>query len=157
MAKATIQLTDEEMSEQSGTAAVSPSFANHLLAPPPTIIYHYTTQVGPLGIIENKELWATKILYMNDASEFSSVFSISKSILQTSLETIPDPSQQTIIQLMLTHANAVQDVNVCVVCFCKKRNLLSQWRGYSSSSYGYFIGFDTNELARLAKKIIFSC
>jgi hypothetical protein len=55
----------------SAKADISPSFRNHLLAAPPDIIYHYTTQTGLLGIIENKELWATKIIYMNDSTEFA--------------------------------------------------------------------------------------
>lgn len=51
---------------------------------------------------------------------------------------------------MRTLANASRDVNVCVVCFCKERDLLSQWRGYSSGSYGYSIGFNTDKLNNLA-------
>jgi hypothetical protein len=40
-----------------------------------------------------------------------------------------------------------------VACFCKKGDLLSQWRGYGSG--GYSIGFDAAELkARVADKIV---
>jgi hypothetical protein len=51
---------------------------------------------------------------------------------------------------MKTWANASKNVNVCVVCFCKDDDLLSQWRGYSGGSYGYSLGFDTDNLNNLA-------
>ena len=33
------------------------------------LIYHYTDLNGLLGILESKELWATDVRYLNDASE----------------------------------------------------------------------------------------
>ncbi len=36
---------------------------------PPSILYHYTTQKGLLGIIQSKTIWATDILYLNDTME----------------------------------------------------------------------------------------
>jgi len=32
------------------------------------LLYHYTSLEGLLGIIECKSIWASKILYLNDAS-----------------------------------------------------------------------------------------
>jgi Protein of unknown function (DUF2971) len=130
----------------SAKADISPSFRNHLLAAPPDIIYHYTTQTGLLGIIENKELWATKIIYMNDSTEFAAVFKMTEDVLDNEEKTAPDPLRPPLIS-----TNATRDVNVCVVCFCKKRDLLSQWRGYSGGgSYGYSIGLNTDKLKNLA-------
>ena len=37
----------------------------------PKILYHYTTMDGLKGIIASKSLWATKIQYLNDASELA--------------------------------------------------------------------------------------
>ncbi len=37
---------------------------------PPSTLYHYTSQKGLLGIIEKGEIWATDILYLNDAMEY---------------------------------------------------------------------------------------
>jgi hypothetical protein len=34
-------------------------------------LYHYTTADGLLGIIQTGQVWATNILYLNDASELS--------------------------------------------------------------------------------------
>lgn len=35
----------------------------------PTVLYHYTSQVGLLGILQKKELWATQIQYLNDCED----------------------------------------------------------------------------------------
>ena len=35
------------------------------------ILYHYTSLEGLLGIIESKSIWATNVLYLNDASELN--------------------------------------------------------------------------------------
>jgi hypothetical protein len=132
-------------------AVVSPSFRRHLLTAQPDIIYHYTTQGGLFGIIETKELWATKIHYMNDSTEFSVVFQMAEDVLKNEEINAPDLSRRKqLANLMRTFANASRDVNICVVCFCKKRDLLSQWRAYSGGSYGYSIGFNTNKLNNLA-------
>jgi hypothetical protein len=77
-------------------AFVSPYFMKHLLATRPPVIYHYTTQRGLLGIIENRELWATNILYMNDSTEFSIVFQLVGDILAT-YKTTAHPIQHTLI------------------------------------------------------------
>ena len=37
---------------------------------PPSILYHYTSQEGLLGIIKNREVWATDISYLNDTKEY---------------------------------------------------------------------------------------
>ncbi|GAF99954.1 unnamed protein product, partial [marine sediment metagenome] len=34
------------------------------------IVYHYTSLEGLIGIINSQRIWATDILYLNDASEF---------------------------------------------------------------------------------------
>jgi hypothetical protein len=131
-------------------AVVSPSFRRHLLAPSPDNIYHYTTQAGLTGIIERKELWATKIHYMNDSTEFSVVFQMAEDVLKNEESNAPDLSRRKqLANLMRTCSRASRDVNVCVVCFCKERDILSQWRAYSGGSYGYSIGFETDKLKNL--------
>lgn len=45
---------------------------------PPSVLYHYTTQQGLLGIISDKEIWATHTQYLNDAREFRHALDIVK-------------------------------------------------------------------------------
>jgi hypothetical protein len=47
-----------------------PTFTRHVNTKPPDTLYHYTGQLGLLGMTQTRELWATKIQYMNDAAEF---------------------------------------------------------------------------------------
>jgi len=37
---------------------------------PSAPLYHYTTQSGFMGIVSNKEIWATHTQYLNDSKEF---------------------------------------------------------------------------------------
>lgn len=36
---------------------------------PQSILYHYTSLAGVMGIVRSKSLWATEIKYLNDADE----------------------------------------------------------------------------------------
>jgi len=42
----------------------------------PKILYHYTSQDGLIGILKDRNLWASKIHYMNDSKEFSQTLHI---------------------------------------------------------------------------------
>jgi hypothetical protein len=46
-------------------------FEEHLSKIVPSRLNHYTNQLGLLGIVEREKLYATKVQYMNDATEFS--------------------------------------------------------------------------------------
>jgi hypothetical protein len=37
---------------------------------PQTTLYHYTTQAGLLGIIKEREIWATHTQHLNDQREY---------------------------------------------------------------------------------------
>lgn len=45
-------------------------------------LYHYTTTDDLLGILQEKVLWATKIQYLNDASEFTEPILIAENLLR---------------------------------------------------------------------------
>lgn len=49
---------------------------------PPPILYHYTSQEGLLGIIRNKEIWATKISYLNDTIEYKYAINLTSEIIK---------------------------------------------------------------------------
>jgi hypothetical protein len=49
---------------------------------PPVRSYHYTDQTGFFGILNSGELWATKVQYMNDATEFGLAVDLAKSRLE---------------------------------------------------------------------------
>ncbi len=59
--------------------------------PPPSVIYHYTDDVGLRGILESGTLWLSDIFNLNDPSELSHGFSHAISILNAMAE--PGPSE----------------------------------------------------------------
>jgi hypothetical protein len=131
-----------------------PAFAEHFAEAPPPILYHYTGQAGLLGIVKNSQLWATKVQYMNDTTEFG----LALSMMRRELENInsdsqhsPESEKAAAVQLQSSLAG-LEDINICAACFCKNGDLLSQWRGYAGGGHGYAIGFDVDVLMQIADR-----
>jgi len=118
---------------------------------PPKIIYHYTTAEGLLGILNEKALWATKIHYLNDATELVEPIRIAKKILEELSAKADKYSIECTMQRMLSDIFEWESINTCVVSFCAKGDLLSQWRAYGVSSSSYSIGFDSAKLTEAIK------
>jgi len=49
---------------------------------PPAKLYHYTSTEGLLGILRNRQLWASNVLYLNDATELVDSVRIIRSLLE---------------------------------------------------------------------------
>src|SRR5215510_2035523 len=47
----------------------SPTLDRILAAEPPDLLFHYTSPTGLIGIVKEKQVWATNITYLNDAKE----------------------------------------------------------------------------------------
>lgn len=109
-------------------------------------LYHYTNQTGFLGIFTNKKLWATKIQYLNDDDEYYLAFKIAENYINAKLEN--ESCSSTVIKMKscLDSFKTLSSINVCVCSLSEQGDLLSQWRGYSSSIGGYSIGFNKESL-----------
>lgn len=115
----------------------------------PKTLYHYTTMDGLKGILESKSLWATKIHYLNDASELSKALKIANNVLENLLKnTSVKEDMHLEIQKMLMDIDSWRDINWCVASLCTNGDLLSQWRGYGSYGSAFSIGFDVGKLAQ---------
>lgn len=134
----------------------------------PKYLYHYTSQKGLLGIMENK-LWMTSIMYLNDSMEYNHCVNIAKqevalrisSLLRDELgEQIPT-KEETISEIKFGYYKRmeaylkvikphVQDEQLlCVFSLSQKMDDLSQWRGYCPESGGFCVEFDIEELLTL--------
>jgi hypothetical protein len=113
---------------------------------PPAILYHYTNQAGLLNILATGELWATKVQYMNDTTEFGVAVTLARETLTLRLENAPNDETGKLYRSILDHLHAIALVNICSVSFCRSHDLLSQWRGYSGGGVGYAIGFSSDAL-----------
>lgn len=127
-----------------------PAFTEHFIKSPPDILYHYTGQLGLLGIVSNAELWATKIQYMNDASEFGLALRLARQWLEHVIDYSEHSSEKLAAHGLMETLNGLEDINIFTICFCENGDLLSQWRGYASEKYGYSIGFDSEALMHIA-------
>ena len=131
---------------------VPPTFNNQRKIPLPKLLYHYTTQNGLLGIITTGELWATKIDYLNDLTEFHIAPELAVERLRL-IETNPLDERQKEAAIALSRAIGLIEVPaLCTICFCSNGDLLSQWRGYSGGSYGFSIGFDLTILRSVGSR-----
>ncbi len=133
----------------------------------PDILYHYTSQAGLLGILASDRIWATDIYTLNDWTEFRLLFtSASMQLLADAFNSgLPDDIDADAKQMMMDRVLAERNFpklleiikadppngerdGVFVCSFTAAGDLLSQWRGYSYSSQGFSLGFDTTLLKK---------
>lgn len=113
-------------------------------------LYHYTDQNGFIGIISNKNLWATKVQYLNDNNEFHLALSIAKEELEKLQKIQRSKNELDRIGRLNATLKNIKNINMCVCSLSEKGDLLSQWRGYSSGLGGYSIGFKKDILETVA-------
>lgn len=117
----------------------------------PDTLFHYTTQEGLLGILTTNSIWATKIHYLNDSSEYQLALDLAQSILDERLGREKDEHQRDKAQCLLDNLHAIKHLNVCVCSFSEERDLLSQWMGYAGGVGGYSVGFHAPQILDQAK------
>jgi len=118
-------------------------------APAPRLLYHYTTQTGFIGIVCSREIWASKIHYLNDSQEFAVGLDIARRILSRRRSIESDSTQLTKIACLEGNLDTIEKINICVCSFSSEPDLLSQWRAYGGGTGGYAIGFRHDTLAKL--------
>src|SRR5713226_3624475 len=114
-------------------------------------LYHYTGQTGLLGIIGEKQIWATHTPYLNDRREFMHAVDLVREEI-SELLTSSDHQTRTILQEMKDGISGIESMNVCVCSFSEERDSLSQWRAYGSGTSGFAIGFPPDFLSEATEK-----
>lgn len=109
---------------------------------PKSILYHYTSLQGLLGIVRTKKLCASDIHYLNDAQELR-IFanSIATQVLKRKEQNGRD------IHILEQFRDCLIDRTsngpmMFIGSFTENGNLLSQWRGYCPYGKGVSIGFE---------------
>lgn len=121
---------------------------------PETIIWHYTTGNGLLGIIESGTLYASQVACLNDSSEIRYGGWLYRQALVDLLaqeQLSPEESDFIDGQIKRNTEALVSRPNVSdsfVTCFSTERDDLSQWRAYGGGENGYAIGFMAGFLFR---------
>jgi hypothetical protein len=114
-------------------------------ASPPDMLYHYTTADGLKGIIINGNIWATNYRYVNDLTEYVYANELLRADIASRIQH-PNPIVDAVLKAILnTEDLLVGAVDIFIACFCKEKDLLSQWRYYGGrGGGGYAIGFGRN-------------
>ena len=122
-----------------------------------SIIYHYTSPEGLLGITDKQCLWATDINYLNDSSESRYVYLLVSNILKSKSESWNKDFQES-LSLRCEHQIKKYDISnrllfadktdVYVISFSLDRDNLNMWKYYTKNAgnVGYNIGFDKTAL-----------
>ncbi|MDL2124884.1 MAG: DUF2971 domain-containing protein [Deltaproteobacteria bacterium] len=129
-------------------------------------LFHYTSVEGFLGIVSSKTIWATNILYLNDASEFNyskellrnELFEIRKKgfNINGNIETSIEPRFFEIVEENIDKLIPSQNFSFFVCSFSEEKDLLSQWRGYCSEGIGFSLGFSKKLLIQCAEQSKFA-
>lgn len=119
--------------------------------PPPSSLSHYTNLSGLMGIIDNGEIWASNVSFLNDRRELLYGLDVAAKVVRrfSSKETYADWHRPLASAIRRLKAGRIP--NTYAACFCEKSDLLSQWRGYGGSEQGIAITFDAAKLIATLK------
>jgi len=119
---------------------------------PPETLYHYTTHNGLLGIIKNKEIWATHTQYLNDQQEYLHALNLVHNEIDVIMRKSNNAKHKLLLKDMDEDVYGNESMNICVCSFSEVGDSLPQWRAYSGTSSGYAIGFSGELLSNLKQE-----
>ena len=119
-------------------------------------LFHYTSAHGLIGIIQNRELWATESNYLNDPSEVSFASTVLVSLLKERERGrgVSDNEVSTIRTTIALLEQAYIDTNATdqyredrtfITSFSRSDQSLTLWRMYGRQN-GFSVGFDEERL-----------
>ena len=114
-------------------------------------LYHYTTLQGAYGIITTKQLWLTKIQYLNDVTELRYAIDLFRETVANWGAKL-NPEERAFIDKVAYELGSFTGTNVCVASFCAHSDLLSQWRAYGAEAKGVALGFSGSFLKDIANR-----
>jgi Protein of unknown function (DUF2971) len=133
-------------------------------AAPPTLLYHYTSLEGVMGILRSKTLWATELGFLNDRSEFEHARDLFRAALDRLANPALDPDhpfhdivdqlddEYAALRRSVSETLGRRYLDTYVVSFCESGDLLSQWRTYAAGGGGYAIEFEFEGLRQAAQE-----
>ncbi len=126
-------------------------FRELICSSPPPELFHYTSSA--MEIIESNRLRATDLRYTNDYSEIDAGLTIFHHALQSvscksviSQKTIQIAKESLPLRYVQDFRAMKPHFSVFAFCFCKGKDVLSQWRSYAAEGTGHVLGFDTSQL-----------
>jgi hypothetical protein len=108
-----------------------------------SLLYHYTSQGGLLGILQRRELWATDIRFFNDSKELHHAIDVAESRLDQAMIDAPERARTILLRLLQSlrfQRSIIGLAGPYIISFSSSGDRLSQWRGYAGGC-GYSLGF----------------
>jgi len=119
--------------------------AGVLTAPRSGRLYHYTSEEGARGILNQQVLWATDAACFRDTSEYT----FGLGLLDHALERIEAAGYGGLIRPWVKELLADRGGwTLYVSCYCEDGNSEHQWRRYADGGHGVVLGFDALEVSR---------
>jgi len=139
---------NQEFDQLNDTSTISEILSTRV----PEILYHYTNSSGLIGIVTSKQIWVTKIHYLNDKSELQLAFDYIRKEIHSQLEISNSKQADEELNGKLEALDSIQLVNIGVASFTEEGDQLSQWRGYCEIGNGYSLGFKGSALLKQAER-----
>lgn len=117
----------------------------------PSVLYHYTTGDGLLGILKDRGIWATDIRYLNDASEYKYALEIVSNAISDRKAKARSKFSFGLLDVLEQRIASETQTEVFVSSFSERSDQLSQWRAYCSPHGGYAIGIESRKLVPLSE------
>jgi len=119
---------------------------------PPPIVFHYSTRLGLIGIIESQSVWATHIRFLNDSSEYSYTASLALKMADAIRPTIINPTEREAFERFLKNLSELEfSTHYFVFSLSEDGDLLSQWRAYGNPGDCYSLGFESEGIRAIAE------
>ena len=120
----------------------------------PSSLYHYTDANAFLGIIQNHEMWASCIRFMNDYKEYT----IAKELLVKKLTIFVQENfrkgAKTIEETLKEIDSIENSIDMFIISFSEKKDDIDQWRAYGKSIPNYSLSFHTKKICKSADILI---
>jgi hypothetical protein len=115
--------------------------------PRPSTLYHYTSLGGLTGILKSHQVWVTDVAYLNDALEMQLADALIRECVENAQRNRSPLVRELLRRSEVSGSPESAGQGYYVACFCKSRDLLSQWRAYANDGGGYAVGFSAHEMA----------
>jgi Protein of unknown function (DUF2971) len=124
-----------------------------LYGPQPAALYHYTSIAAYEGIVKDRAMWATELRFLNDWTEATLSWPAMER-LSTLLRDHPSVDMKSNADMFFVYSlsrpgNMPESYWKYLVSFTRRRDDLSQWRGYGRDG-GVAIGFHYETLVELS-------
>lgn len=110
----------------------------HSLVPAslPSVVYHYTSLEGFIGIVTNRSIWMSDFSYLNDRRELTHGADLLRASIQRCAEGQTNRGLLNLLATWETRLNSLEN-RVCIASFSGDGDSLSQWRAYGPIAIGF--------------------